>query len=256
MAKPDPPEDDDPALNPRWALIIAAGVLVIIRSLVPYGDQILYPFTLFATWIHEMGHGITGLMLGGTFTKLEIFLNGSGLAHGAVSPGWPEAARAAGGLIAPPLFGAVILATARGPKRSTIVLWTIAGVLALTIPIWVRSATGFIALPLVAMFVALVALRADPDIRQILAQLLGLFMGLDTITRIDYLFSSTAKIQGEELPSDVAIIADAVGGHYLFWGGLLAGLSLVLLVIGLRLSWAAPMQLKNPFKRKKTADET
>lgn len=224
---------------------------MIVRELVPYGRQLLYPFTLFATWVHEMGHGITGLLVGGTFTKLEIFLNASGLAYGAVEPGWPEGLRAAGGLIAPPLLGALILASARGPKRATIVLWVIAAVVAISVPVWVRSATGFIALPLVALVIALVAFKADPDLRQIAANLLGLLLATDTITRIDYLFSGSATVQGVERPSDVAIIASAIGGPYLMWGAILAVVSCALLIVGVKLSWAEPLKLTNPFRRKK-----
>ena len=31
---------------------------------VPYGDTLLYPFTLLATWFHEMGHGLASMLLG------------------------------------------------------------------------------------------------------------------------------------------------------------------------------------------------
>jgi hypothetical protein len=68
-------EGDDEGVSAREALIVSAIVVIVIRAIVPFGGTILYPFTLFATWVHEMGHGLTGLVVGGSFDKLEIFGN-------------------------------------------------------------------------------------------------------------------------------------------------------------------------------------
>ena len=84
--------------------------------------------------------------------------------------------------------------------------------------------------------------------RTIAAQFLGVLLALDTVTRIDYLFTGSVHVGGADRPSDVAIIADAVGLHYLIWGSLLAAVSLVLLAIGVRLAWAEPMRLAPPWR--------
>lgn len=224
--------------SPREALIIAAIVVVVVRALVPFGDAILYPFTLFATWVHEMGHGLAALAVGGSFDSLEIFWNGSGLAHTNHGPGWPRAVGAAAGLLAPPVLGASILAFARGPKRAVIVLYALSAVMIASVPIWVRSMTGLIVIPLVAIAIALYAWKGGPTLRTIGAQFLGVLLALDTIGGIDYCFQGTATVDGEERPSDVANIASAIGLHWLVWGILIAIVSLALLVIGVRLAWA------------------
>lgn len=248
MARPG--EDEDEGLSARWALIVAALVVLFVRELVPFGGLVLYPFTLFCTWVHEMGHGLAGLAVGGTFEHLEIFANASGLAYGAVERGWPEAARAAGGLLAPPLSGAAILALARGPKRARIVLAVIAALLVISAPIWVRSLTGWIVVPALGLAIGAAAWRAGATTAHIGAQFLGVLLALDTVTRIDYLFTGSVFVGGRDRPSDVAIIADAVGGHYLLWGALLALISLALLVLGVRLAWAEPVRVTLPWKRK------
>lgn len=232
---------DEDALSARGALIIAALAIVLVRMFVPFGGTILYPFTLFATWVHEMGHGLAGLASGGTFEHLEIFANGSGLAHGRIEPGWPVALQAAGGLLAPPILGATILALARGRRRARIVLFVLSAVMLVSVPIWVRSLTGWIALPAVALLIGGLALTRRPTLHHIGAQLLGLLLGLDTLFGIGYLFTGSATIGGRELPSDVAHIADALGGHYLLWGAALALFSLALLALGVRLAWAEPL---------------
>jgi hypothetical protein len=237
-------------VSAREALIIAALVVLIVRTFVPLGGTILYPFTLFATWVHEMGHGITGLLVGGSFDSLEIFGNASGLAHGSVGPGWREALRAAGGLLGPPIVGALILSLGRGPKRAAIVLAVLAAVMLLSVPIWVRSLTGWIAIPIVAVLIGGLAYAGGPIVRTVGAQFLGVLLALDTLSRIDYLFTGSVRVGGADRPSDVAIIAAAIGLHYLIWGALLAAVSLVLLAIGVRLAWAKPMKLALPWRRR------
>lgn len=252
MAKKAEADDDEP-LSARWALILAIVLVLLMRELIPFGRTILYPFTLFATWVHEMGHGLAGLLVGGSFESLEIFYDASGLAHGAVASGWPDAVRSAGGLLGPPIVGAMILAFSRGPRRASIVLWVLAAALLISVPIWVRTLVGWIVVPAVAVALGTLALRGGPTLRHVGAQTLGVLLGLDTVSRIDYLFTASAHVGGEELPSDVAHIASALGGHYLLYGLVLAAVSLGLVAIGLRIAWAEPLALPVPWKKRKPA---
>lgn len=249
-------EDEGPWLNARWALIFAVIAVLVLRELIPFGREVLYPLTLFATWVHEMGHGLTGLAVGGSFDHLDIYWNASGVAVGAVEPGWPRALRAMGGLMAPPLVGALILAFARGPRRASIVLWVLAGTMLVSVAIWVRSATGLIVIPLVAAAIGALAFKGGESLRHIGAQLLGVVLGLDTVSRIDYLFTAEVEIQGRDLPSDVSHIAEAVGGSYLLWGALLAVLSLALVAVGVRIAWMREFSLPTLPRRQKPKDVT
>lgn len=101
-----------------------------------------------------------------------------------------------------------------------------------------RSPTGWIAIPAVALLIGSLALTRRPTLHHVGAQLLGLLLGLDTLFGVGYLFTGSATIEGRERPSDVAHIADALGGHYLLWGAALALLSFALLALGVRLAWA------------------
>src|SRR3954466_10910398 len=97
-------------MHPRTAILVAAALVYIVGAYAPFGHQALYPLTLFTTWVHEMGHGVTALVLGGRFTELRIFSNASGWAAASASAGWRDAMVAAGGLLAPPFVGAVMIA--------------------------------------------------------------------------------------------------------------------------------------------------
>jgi len=219
--------------SPRRALVLAALLVVALQMLVPLGRQILYPFTLLGTWVHEMGHGLTAILVGGSFRLLEIFGDGSGLAHSSFQPGWRGGMVSMGGLLAPPLVGCAVLALARGGRRARIILIALAAALLISVAIWVRSMAGLVAMPLVAAALGLVAWRGSGDSNLLVAQLVGLLLALDTVTRIDYLFTSST----ERGPSDIVKVAEAFGGHYLAWGALLATVSFALCALGLWRAW-------------------
>lgn len=224
----------------RRALVTAAILAVVIEHLVPFGGLILYPFTLLATWVHEMGHGLVALLVGGSFSSLDVFRDASGLAHIRAARGFPYALACMGGLLAPPLVGAATLALGRGPRRARVLLLALAAALVVSLVIWVRTVAGWVAMPLVAALVAAFGIWGSERERVVFVQFIGLLLGLDTIARIDYLFSSTATVNGREQPSDVALIVQDLGSFVPLWGALLALVGLGALYLGLRVAWRSP----------------
>ena len=154
-------------MRPRSAILIAAALLFVVAHYVPFGDVALYPLTLFTTWVHEMGHGLTALIVGGRFESLDIYRNASGLAYAYAAWGWPDALVAAGGLLAPPIVGAVILAVVHGPRRSRILLGLLAAALVVSMVICVRTPVGIAAMTVVALALGWAAWKLDGDHRVI-----------------------------------------------------------------------------------------
>lgn len=226
-----------PRAGSRGALLLAALLLVVVERFVPYGRLVLYPFTLFATWVHEMGHGLTALATGGRFAHLAIFADASGQALISTAEGVPAALAAAGGLLAPPWLGALVLAAARGPRRARVVLAAVAGAVVLSLGVWVRTPVGWLSLGLVAALLGLVALRRGSTFTVVTAQLLGLSLGLDAVRRLDYLFAPSARVGGRMQASDVSAIAAALGGPLQAWGVAITVAGAFALGLGLRASW-------------------
>ncbi len=231
----------EPGWHPRTVIIVAAVAVFVINAWVPFGSTALYPLTLFTTWVHEMGHGLTALAFGGEFRSLEIHSNAGGLAYAYAGHGWPDAMVAAGGLLAPPLVGGLLLAFVHRPRTARIVLGVLAGALVLSVVIWVRSTTGVIAMPLVAAVLGWAAWRGfaeNPERRVVLVQMLSVSLGLDTLTRmVSYSFMATTS-KGQR--SDVSAIADNLGGHYLLWGLAITTIALGMLSLGLWRAWRRP----------------
>jgi hypothetical protein len=220
---------------PRRALVGAVLVVLVVWHVIPYGRQLVYPFTLLATWVHEMGHGLTALAVGGRFHQLEIFANGSGLAS-TTRPAGAAAAVSLGGLLAPPVTGAVVLAVARTPGRARVVLAVLALLLAGSLIIWVRSAAGLVAVPLLTALIGLMA-WVGGRAAVFAAHLIAVLLALNTVTGIDYLFTGSVEVGGVRRTSDIANVAAQLGGHYLVWGALVAAVSLAICLAGLWLAW-------------------
>ena len=228
-------------MRPRTAILLAAAAIYIVAYYVPFGDVALYPLTLFTTWVHEMGHGITALALGGQFESLEIFKNAGGVAHSWAGFGWHHGLVALGGLLAPPIVGSIILATVHGPRRARVCLALLAAALVVSMVVWVRSPTGLVAMPLVAAALAYAALREPPERRVIVAQVLAVILAIDTLTRmVSYVFEDSVDIGGKKVPSDIATVADGFGGPQVLWGMAVTAVAVGLLALAMWWAWRRP----------------
>ncbi len=232
--------DTPTAPTPRAALLGALAASVIVGNFVPFGSIALYPFTLMATWVHEMGHGISALAVGGSFERLDVFADASGLAHCRYAAGPRAGVVAIAGMLAPPLIGALTLGFARGPKRARIALAVLALTMLASCALWIRNVAGWIAVPSVALALAAFSVWGSPRERMIAAQFVGLRMAVDTVTRIDYAFTREAVVDGARRPSDVAAITEAWGAVLPVWSLLIAVTSFALVALGLWSAWRAP----------------
>ncbi|MBD2358019.1 M50 family metallopeptidase [Tolypothrix sp. FACHB-123] len=217
--------------------LIAAAIATIVLWQVPAGDYILYPFTILATWFHEMGHGLMALMLGGQFLKLEIFGNGSGVATyriasslGSIGP----ALVAAAGPMGPPIAGAALILASRSFKAASLSLKILGGVLLLSTLVWVRSLFGFIAIPVLALIILGIAFKAPRWVQGFSIQFLGVQACISTYHQLNYLFSYRAGYLGL---SDTAQMQQYLLLPYWFWGGLMAIASLVILARSLQVAY-------------------
>jgi hypothetical protein len=214
--------------------LIAAAVVTVVLWQVPFGNYVLYPFTILATWFHEMAHGIAALILGGSFTKLMIFRNGSGVAYYS-GPLFLEpisrALVAAAGPIGPPLAGAALIIASRNTKSASLGLRILAILLLVTTAIWVRSLFGIIMIPVLGLVTLFISIKASPRTQAFAVQFLGVQACVSTYLQVGYLFSFSAGSLGL---SDTARIEQVLLLPYWFWGALIAVASFLILVHSLR----------------------
>lgn len=217
-----------------WLTVGLAGLVTVALWQVPYGREILWPFTLLATWVHEMGHGLGGMLLS-KFISLEVFYDGSGVAKTAGASGWRSAIISAMGLLGPAALGSlfIVFGQTRAGARALIFSLGLAMVLSslLCMP-WGMGQQLFGIFVVASWGVALgaLALYGKDGMIFFAAQLLAVQLCINAYRDLDYMFSPGAKLaNGQVMPSDSAAIGLALGfGPYWFWGLLVATLSIAM----------------------------
>lgn len=233
----------------RSQLLAAFGVAIVGSiglGMFSWGGYIVYPFRLFATWAHEMGHGVGALITGNSFIELELYRNLGGQALVGGADGVSQVIVSSLGLIGPAIVGAVVMVAGSRVRTAPYVLSALAAAVALSAVIWIRNTFGFFAMLAIAAGLAVLARFGTPLVRVLVAQLLAVQMALSSWSSRDYLFIKGFERNGDFLDSDTQNIADEWFLPYWFWGGLLGIASLVVLVWAFWIAWLRPLSQDSP----------
>lgn len=221
--------------------LIGSGIITIVLWQFWWGNYLLYPFTILATWFHEMGHGVTAMLLGGNFEKLLVYSNGSGLAYHSGSLFFGRFGRAlvsAGGLLAPPIVGAWFIISSRNYKHSHYTLMALGSVLLLSVLLWVRSIFGVVAMILWGLGILWVSLNTSKQVQGFAVQFLGVQASISSFHQIDYMFMNKAVIDGQQFVSDTGQIAQQLFLPHWFWAFLIIAITFWLLYSAFRIAYA------------------
>jgi hypothetical protein len=216
----------------RVALLLGIALASIILWQTTLGSLLLYPFTILATWFHEMGHGIAAMLTGRGFERLQIFADGSGVALSLrPADGYrvTDALVAASGPLGPAIAGALLIISSRSPTATRNALAVLGVALILSTLIWVRSLTGWLVLPALGIAIVVLAQRGSMPWQRFVIQLLGVQACISVWKQFDYLFSPGGTVGGQLQRSDTGAIADVLLLPYWFWGASISAAILALL---------------------------
>lgn len=208
-------------------------IITIVLWQIPYGMLILYPFTILSTWFHEMAHGITALILGGSFHQLEIYANGSGLAQwsGNLFGGnIGKAMVAAAGPLGPTLAGFLLIFLSTKEKLVKNTLYAFSAILLFSVIYWIRSVYGIPVILLFAVIVFFAAHKMKLQNQKLLLIFIGIQSYLSLYLSIGYLMSQEAYIDDQFHFSDTGVIAQNLFFPYWIWGGLIIFISIFAMV--------------------------
>jgi hypothetical protein len=214
-------------------LLLACVAASLVLPHIPGGRWAWWPLMLLSTLVHELGHGLAAVAVGGNFVSLMMFADGSGVA--ATAHDGSRMARAvisAGGLVGPALVACGLFFLARTERRARIALAGLAGVLLLAVALVVRNPFG------VAYVVALSGLLAaavrfgSAWVARFCLVFLAVQLSASVFSRGDYLFTAVARTGAGNMPSDAAQIAAAFLLPYWVWGGLCGLFSMAVLALG------------------------
>jgi hypothetical protein len=166
-----------------------AAALCLGVSLTPWGPLLLYPFTLFTTWVHECGHAVMVVVLGGSVASITIDPDTSGLTRSLMPAG--RVARglvASSGYLGASVVGCLLMAATRVEKRTRAILWAIGAFMLFTLVIWMRNVFG--ALVVLAWGLTLLALarKGSGRVPRFVLSVLAIQVALDSVYDIRVLF--------------------------------------------------------------------
>lgn len=197
------------------------------------GRYVLYPFTILGTWFHEMAHGLTAMLLGGSFHQLEIYSNGSGLAmhsgsllFGSVG----SAIVAAAGPIGPTVAGSLFILSSQNQKTAKVALIILGLLLVISPVIWIRSIFGFLIILGFGLATLIIAFQGKKQLRSFAVQFLGVQAILSLYLSVGYLFSRGAVVGGRTYLSDTAVIQEHLFLPYWFWAAIILVVSLIMVI--------------------------
>ncbi len=233
MAQPD---------ESLFAFFWVAALASVALPHIPYGRNVLYPFALLSTWVHEMGHGVFALLVGGRFKRLEIYSNlgGVALSTGVWGPG--RAVVSAGGLLGPALAGAAVIVLGSRERTAGLVLAGVAVLVGLSLLFVVRNLFGWLSLGAIAAVLGALAVYGPLEVRIFLTQLIGIQFCVASLATVDYMFTKRFRRDGRLIDSDTQEIANVLVLPYWFWGGLIALMSFALLGGAFYVAWIQPVR--------------
>lgn len=213
-----------------WILLVAV-VATVALYVVPYGHYVAYPLVLLSTYAHEMGHGITALLVGGRFEAFVISPDGSGLAYLQVPESrLARAATSAGGLIGPAVLAALFFWLARNPKTAHMGLAGFGVATLAALVLVVRNPFGWVFVGALGTGCVYLGIRSSARAAQWVLAFMAVQLSLSVFSRSDYLFTETAGAA----PSDVAQMATSLLLPYWFWGIVCGAVSVLALILGIK----------------------
>ena len=234
LAPPAPKRPDA-----RVVLVASAAATLLLYNVPRFGQFLARPLILLSTLAHEMGHGLTAVLLGGEFLRLKMWLDGAGVAEmdlagfGRIR----EGLTIAGGLVGPAVAAAICFVLGRTGRGARACLWGLGGLLLLAELLVVRNLFGFFFVGLVLALCFLGASKLSPDAAQLAVVFLGVQLALSVFSRADYLFTRGADNPMGSFPSDVMQMQRLLFLPYWFWGVVCGGTALVVLLAGLWSYW-------------------
>ena len=180
-------------------LWLAAAVCLAL-SLLPWGPLLLYPFTLFTTWIHECSHAVMAVLTGGRVSAITIQPDTSGLTRSLM-----PASRIAQGLVASAGYlgasavGCLLMAAARVDRRTRPILWGIGAFMLFTAVLWMRNAFGVFVV--VAWGITLIALarKGGGNASRFFLSVLAIQVALNAVYDIRILFLVHGRSDAETM---------------------------------------------------------
>jgi hypothetical protein len=219
----------------RDKILLGACVIMIILMNFDTGRYLLYPFKLFATWVHEMSHGVAAKLTGGKIGVLKIYSDASGsCVYYYDGTPWKRAFISSAGYTGTAFWGCILLLfrrTVLGPTIGTIGFGL---AILLSCALYVRNKFGLIALGIEGLFLLLCGWFLPAFWLDHLYSFLAVTCSMNALIDIKNLYaSSQGSVGGQVSASDADMVSRYWGRDYRFWATCWLVFAIVMTLIGI-----------------------
>ncbi|QDC10232.1 M50 family metallopeptidase [Oceanicola sp. D3] len=208
-------------LRGHWQLFL---LLALVFAL--WRTPVVYPLRIFVIFLHELSHGLAGLITGGSIVDISLDPREGG--H-ALIRGGNRFITLSAGYLGSLVLGALILVTALRSRADRAALALCGAALLIVALLWVRTPFALI----FCLSTGAIMLAAARYLPHQAADLTLRVIGLTSLIYVPYdIFDDT--IRRSALQSDARMLAEEFGGATVLWGGLWLLLSLGVIWLCLR----------------------
>ena len=215
--------------------LAGACAFMLVLMNIDTGRYVLYPFLLFATWVHEMSHGTAAILVGGRIQKLEIYHDGGGICWNDLDGiTWKKAVVASAGYTGTAFWGCILLLFRRTVLGPTIGTITLGVAIVLTCVLFVRNTFGFVVLFIEGLTLILCGWLLPAVWLDNLFAFLAANCSMNALLDIRNLYGSAQNYNGDTLMNtDAQAVAEYWGGDYRLWATFWLVFAVVATLIGL-----------------------
>ena len=233
----------------EWRLFIITAIILVAMNF-SWTRWLMYPFVLMSTWIHEMCHGIAALLVGGRIIKLEVFVDGSGLAtYRSAASGAARGFISSAGYQGTCVTGYLLLILRKQrhiPRIGPIVLGSL---MVISVLLFVRNFFGIVVVSVEGGLLIAAGLTLRKNWAKNLFLVLAILLTLTAITSVTVLFRASHEVNGAPIDSDAVSTAEEWFGFSFLWAMIWLGVGVVLAALGVRFPIKGPDTVAEPYLR-------
>lgn len=210
--------------------VIILFAITVVISFIPVINNVLYPFKLFSTFVHEMSHGLTAIATGGKWQKFVVNVDTSGY---AITQGGLRTFVIPAGYLGTSLIGGILLLLgAKKGSNSKVILFIIGAILVLITVIFARNVLSIVVGLGFGVALGLVAMFTTGFFPALVLNYLAVNLSLNALLDVKTLFFHTAASSGNN--DAVSMNREILGIGNITWAVIFVGLSLLITYLFLK----------------------
>lgn len=231
------------AIRHERTVQIMLGLLIVILVCwdLPYATEILYPFKLFVTIVHELCHALMARFTGGSIGSIEITPGLEGVTASYAGSFLNRVMTVMSGYLGTAVFGGLLIWWGRKPELAQKVLQS-TGITIVLMTLFYGGGSWFSFLSMlgIGLVVLLVARKGS----QLFCHMFLLMLAvMTTVQAVDYLKSLiilSAGVNGQERRGDALTMETLTGVPAIVWASIWAVVSFGVLLLALWISYRKP----------------